>query len=175
MRTPLVISLLTSLLLPSLPACSDDEPPPADSPDAAPPDDDDPPDASPPDEGEFRRFRRFTAGGPCPDDLDCAGYIELRHDGRLLVDRIDELPVVVHKAQVSQEDLDAAVAVLTDPDLVALLDLAGPPCEPPTDIYDSMLLVEEDARHSNSVTFCTDAPIAAARAALDDLVETYLP
>ena len=175
MRTPLVVSLLTSLLLPSVLACSDDEPPPADSPDAAPPDDDDQPDASPPVEREFRRFRRYTAGGPCPDDLDCAGYIDLRHDGRLLVDRLDELPVVVHQAQVSQEDLDAAVAVLTDPELVALLDLAGPPCEPPTDIYDSMILVEEDARHSNSVTFCNDAPIAAARAALDDLVEAYLP
>ena len=178
MRTPLVVSLLASLLLPSVPACSDDEPPPGDSPDAAPPDDDDDddqPDASPPDQAEFRRFRRFSAGGPCPEDLDCAGYIDLRHDGRLRVDRVDELPVVVHEAQVSREDLDAAVAVLTDPELVALLDLAGPPCEPPTDIYDSMLLVEEDARHSNSVTFCSDAPITAARAVLDDLVESYLP
>ncbi|HEU5055207.1 MAG TPA: hypothetical protein VFU21_01725 [Kofleriaceae bacterium] len=83
--------------------------------------------------------------------------------------------MVVHEAQVSQADLDAAVAVLTDPELVALLDLARPPCDPPTDVWDSMLLVDDEARHANGVTFCTDAPIAAARAALDDLVDRYLP
>lgn len=177
MRTPLVVTFLTSLAVSSVPACSDDEPPPAGSPDADidDDDDDDEPDASPPDESEFRRFRRSTAGGPCPDDVDCSGYIDLRHDGRLLVDRDGELPVVVHQAQVSQADLDAAVPVLTDPALVALLDRAQPPCEPPSDIFDSMTLVEEDARYSNGVTFCTDEPIAAARAVLDDLAETYLP
>ena len=80
MRTPLVVTLLTSLLS-SVPACSDDQPPPADNPDARVGDED--PDATPPPpDGEFRRFQRTFGGGPCPDDVDCSGSIDLRHDPR---------------------------------------------------------------------------------------------
>ncbi len=174
MRAPLVVALFTPLLLSSVPACSDGDPPPADNPDAAA-DDGDPDASPPPPDGEFRRFRHTFGGGPCPDDVDCSGYIDLRRDGRLLVDREGELPVVIHEAQVSAGDMEEVVAVLTDPDLVALLDLAQPPCEPPTDVYEDMTLVVDSQRHGNAVTFCDDAPIVAARAALADLADRYLP
>lgn len=174
MRSPLVVTLLTPLLLASVPACSDDQPPPADNPDATV-GDDEPDAAPPPPEGEFRRFTRTFGGGPCPEDVDCGGSIDLRRDGRLLVDRVGELPVVVHEAQVSAGDLADVIPILTDADLVRLLDLQQPPCEPPTDVYEDMTLVDADRRHSNGVTFCDDAPIVAARAAITDLADRYVP
>jgi hypothetical protein len=171
MRPYRVLALLTASSLLALAGCADDSSPRPPAADAAI---DTGADASPP-VGDFTRFRRSFGGGPCPDDLDCSGYIDLRQDGRLLVDRMDEVPVVVHEATVSQSDLDEAIAVLTDPALVALLDLGEPPCEPPTDVFDSMLLVEDGDRHTNSVTLCDDDPIVAARAALDDIADAYLP
>lgn len=179
MRFPLVVTLLTSFLLFSLlPACSEDSPPggggpdaAADPPDAAPIDE---PDASPPD-AEFRRFRRSLGGGPCPDGEDCSGYVDVRRDRRLLVDKLGEVEPVIHEAEITQAELDEVIRVVTDPDLVAILDLGRPPCEPPTDVFESMMLVLDDGRHGNSVTFCDDAPLVAARAALDDLVDAYFP
>jgi hypothetical protein len=38
-----------------------------------------------------------------------------------------------------------------------------------------MTLVDDDRRHSNGVTFCDDAPIVAARAAITDLADQYVP
>jgi hypothetical protein len=125
--------------------------------------------------GDFERFRRSSAGGLCPDDTDCAGFIELAADRVLLVDRIGELPVVVHEAEVTAGELAGAIAILTDRDLVALLDLGEPPCEPPTDVFEQMLLVAGGREHSNSTTFCDDAPLVAARAVLVELADAYVP
>ena len=126
--------------------------------------------------GSFESFRYSTAAGPCPDDMDCAGFIELNSDRVLLVDRNGELPVVVHQAEVTVGELDDAVPVLTDRALIALLDLGEPPCVPPSDVFEDMTLREGGGRqHSNSVTFCDDAPIAAARAKLRALADAYFP
>ena len=83
--------------------------------------------------------------------------------------------MVIHEAQVSAGDLADIIPILTDADLVALLDLHQPRCEPPTDVFEDMTLVDDDRRHSNAVTFCDDAPIAAARAAITDLADQYVP
>lgn len=125
--------------------------------------------------GEYESFARSNSAGPCTGDMDCFGSTELTVDRVLLVDRFGELPVVIHQAEVTPEEFDAAVAVFTDPDLVALLDLGEPPCEPPTDVVEQMTLYAGGLQHSNSVTLCDDAPLAAARTVLDDLATTYFP
>ena len=126
--------------------------------------------------GTFESYRHSTAGGLCPDDLDCAGFIELTADRVLLVDKNGELPVVVHEAEVTVAELDDALPVLTDRALIALLDLGEPPCVPPSDVFEDMTLSEGGGRqHSNSVTFCEDEPIAAARATLRALADAYFP
>ena len=125
--------------------------------------------------GAFESFRRSTAGGPCAPGVDCEGYVELLADGSLRVDHLGELPVQLHEATVTPAELDAAIAVLTDPALVSLLDLGRAPCEPPTDFSESMTLVEGGTTHENSVTACDHAPLAAVRATLEALVATYAP
>jgi len=123
----------------------------------------------------FEQFTLFNSAGPCRDGMDCAGFIELNASGLLRVDRFGEVPEVVHEATVSSEDLAAAIPILTDADLVGLLDLGETPCEPPTDIFESMELVMDGVTHENSTTFCSDAPLVAARAAMRGLQETYIP
>jgi hypothetical protein len=168
MRGLLSVALLTTSLL-AAPACSDDERDRG-SPDAAV---DDTPDAAPP--ASFRRFTRVFGGGLCPADTDCTGSIEVRQNGSLLVDRLGEFPAVVHQATISAAELDQVVAIVTDPELVALLDLRHPPCPEVADAWDQMTLFEDDARHDNVVTFCDDDPIVAARAALDELAAAHVP
>jgi len=169
MRRLFPVVLLTTFLL-AAPACSDDEPA-GSSPDAAV---GGLPDAAPP-AGAFRRFTRVFGGGPCPQDMDCTGSIEVRQNRRLLVDRLGEYPAVVHEATITAAELDHVVAVVTAPDLVALLDLRHPPCPEVADAWDEMTLVDDEASHDNVVTFCDDDPIVAARAALDDLAAAYVP
>ena len=123
----------------------------------------------------FDRFRLSNSAGPCMDGEDCSGYVELSDTGQLLVDKFGEVPESVHEAQVTDEELTAAIVVLTDPDLVALLDLGAPPCKPPTDIYESMELELDGVSHQNSTTFCGDAPLEAARDVMHDLQQIYVP
>jgi hypothetical protein len=125
--------------------------------------------------GAYESFVRSSSAGPCPDDMDCFGSTELTVDRVLLVDRFGELPVVIHQAEVTPEELDAAVAVFTDRDLVALLDLGEPPCVPPSDVDEQMTLFAGGLQHSNSVTLCDDPPLEAARTTLDDLATEYFP
>lgn len=125
--------------------------------------------------GEYESFVSSIAGGPCPADTDCTGSSELTACGVLLVDRLGELPVVIHQAEVTEEEQAAAVAIFTDPALLALLDGSEPPCEGPTDVVEQMTLYAGGLQHSNAVTGCTDPPIEAARTALADLATTYFP
>lgn len=168
MRGLLSVALLTTSLLLAA-ACSDDDPA-GGSPDAAI---DDTADAAP--TSDFRRFTRVFGGGPCPEDVDCVGSIEVRQNGRLLVDRLGEFPAAVHEATITAAELDDIVEVVTDPALVALLDLHQSPCGDVADAWDEMTLLDDTVRHDNVVTFCDDAPIVAARAALDDLAAAYFP
>ena len=162
MRLRLHLATLAAALIASA-ACSDDDSSPSERADAAVA------------AGDFERFRLSSAAGPCLDDMDCAGFIELGADRVLLVDRFGELPVVVHEAEVTPGELAEAALVLTDRDLVALLDLDEPPCLPPSDVFEQMQLVAAGREHANDTTFCEDAPLEAARAALDQLVAAHIP
>lgn len=123
----------------------------------------------------FGSFRLFRSHGPCEPDMDCSGFIEFRDDGTLLVDRFNG-STLPEQATVSDSDLAEAILVLTDAELVTLLDLDEPPCIPPTDIWESMTLTELDGlEHDNGTTFCDQAPIVAARNLLNRLADEYLP
>jgi hypothetical protein len=122
----------------------------------------------------FQSFRYTVEHGPCPPSSDCSGFTELGASGLLRHDCVGRLPPMVYEAMVSAADRDAAIAVLTDPALIAALDLGKPPCQPPTDLFETMILVAGDRMHGNSVTGCMQPPIAAARAMLDKLVQKYL-
>ena len=129
-------------------------------------------DASSPD---FRRFRLSSGGGPCNVEDDCSAFIELHMDGTLRVDRWGEFPTAVHEATVSASDLGAAVPVLTNPELEALLGGPVLPCSIVTDSVVTMELVLADGALRNNVTTCEDPPIEAARTTMRQLAESYLP
>lgn len=131
--------------------------------------------------GQFESFRMSWGAGPCPPGGDCEGSIELLANGSLRLDTpcsghlaCDGLIPGTHQAVVSAADLDATIAVLTAPDLIALLDGPRPVCEPPTDIYESVAVVMDGVEHGNETTTCTAAPLRRARDALSALVEEYL-
>jgi hypothetical protein len=124
---------------------------------------------------DFECFTRSWGAGPCPPDADCSAFIELCAGGALRYDRFGETPVVIHETTVTPDELASAIEVLTDPDLVALLDLDEPPCEPPTDIGENMTLVARGVEHSNSTTACSDPPLVAARETLQALADAYWP
>ncbi len=121
----------------------------------------------------FVSFKTFR-GGFCPPQIDCSGSIELLADGTLLVDRFDDIDGGIHSASVNEFDLRAAIKVLTDPGLLEVLDAGTPPCTPPTDIFESLSLVDADGEHQESVTGCGGAEIDAARATMNSLMQNYL-
>ena len=123
----------------------------------------------------FESFRIDSGGGLCPSTADCSGFVELDADGTLRLDRDGELPVVVHQTQVTASERDQAIDVLTDPSLVALLDASELPCVPPSDVLETMTLTADGQQHMNQTTFCDEAPIDAARAALGQLTQAYFP
>lgn len=121
----------------------------------------------------FVSFKIFR-GGFCPPDIDCTGSVELLADGTLLVDRMGEMDGGIHTATVTDIDLRAAIKVLTAPGLLDVLDAGSAPCTPPTDIFESLLLVDGDGEHSESVTGCAGTEIDAARATMTSLMNKYL-
>jgi hypothetical protein len=131
-------------------------------------------DISCPKAGAFESFLYTSGSGPCPPNSDCSSFTELLALGLLRHDCSGQLPVVVHETMIPAVDRDAVIAVLTDPALVALLDQSGPPCQPPTDVFESMTLVAGGKIHKNAVTFCKQPPIETARSALNKLVQRYL-
>jgi len=125
-------------------------------------------------DASFESFK-MSHGGFCPPEYDCSGFIELTADGKLSVDRVQEFPQITHEANVSDEDLQAATAVLTDAALIDLLALEEPPCIMPSGVHEYMSLKVADAEYGNSTTFCDKPSIEAARAFMTDLAEKYLP
>ncbi len=121
----------------------------------------------------FQSFETFR-GGFCPPQADCSASIKLLADGSLFVDRMGEPDVGVHTATVSESDLSAAIEILTAPALMSILDGSDPACPAPTDVFESMTLVDDNGEHRTSITFCNQAPINAARAALNDLAAKYI-
>lgn len=123
----------------------------------------------------FESFRIDSGGGPCPDNVDCTGFVELDADGTLRLDRDGELPVVVHEAQVTAGERDQAIDVLTDPALVALLDMESLSCNPPSDVFETMSLTAGGHEHQVQTIGCDQPPIDAARSALSQLAQSYFP
>jgi hypothetical protein len=130
--------------------------------------------------GELESFRLAWSAGPCPPGGDCSGSVELLADGTLRLETpctgdmlCQELPAGTYEVVVSAGERDAAIAVLTDPALIAILQGAQPACQPPTDIFEGMTAVFEDAAYDNTTTTCDAAPLQAARDALTELVNAY--
>jgi hypothetical protein len=65
--------------------------------------------------------------------------------------------------------------VFTATDLLDRLDSGDQACNPPTDIFESITVVDADGEHRAGVTFCSFPDIDAARAMANELVEKYLP
>jgi hypothetical protein len=125
--------------------------------------------------GAFDSFRLTQSYGPCRPESDCVGYIDLDKTGRLLRDQFSGLDAPAGPASVTPAELASAIAVFTDPALVALLDASSPPCVPPTDIFETMKLVAGGVTHQNSTTMCDNAPVKAARDLIYQLGDKYLP
>ena len=125
-------------------------------------------------EPAFESFALHRSAGPCPPGIDCSGSIELDADGTLRVDIFGELPHgKIHEYTVTDDELDELIAIVTDDELVDILMQDEPPCEGPTDIYESMTLSAGGEQHHNSVTFCGGPALDAARDAMRNLADKY--
>ncbi len=122
----------------------------------------------------FQKFRLNVSAGPCQPGADCTGFIEIDSTGTLTYDKLGELPEgSVHATTVTQSELNAARSVLTNSSLIALLDLSGQICQPPTDAYETMTLWTLEASHSHETTSCNNQPIEDARQLLNNLASNY--
>ena len=75
---------------------------------------------------------------------------------------------------MSNEDFDRVVALLTAPELVALLDQDGPVCEGPMIFSEHMELDLDGYKYENVTTICENEPVVAARDALEELQARYI-
>jgi hypothetical protein len=124
----------------------------------------------------FVSFKYTHAAGLCPPTSHCSGSIEVDANGTVLVDKMGEIGGQIHEAKASAEQLAAILPVITAPALVDLLTLGHTPCIPPTDVFEEMSLQTADGGQlENSVTFCDQAPLVAARDALKQLATTLVP
>lgn len=127
------------------------------------------------DVGGFERFRLANAAGPCMPGGDCDGFVELLSTGMLHVEKFGEVGNPLYEAEVDPADFAAAVAVFTDPALLAVLDGPDPLCNPPTDIFESMLVEIDGASHEATTTTCDQPPLVAARMMAASLRDKYAP
>ena len=121
----------------------------------------------------FESVAQSYGGGLCLPEGDCQAFTELRADGLLRLDRWDEFGGPIHEAQVSAEDLAAAVAVFTAPGLVDFLaedPLARCGTVDSVEVIEPVLM---DGSRGGVTTLCKDAPLQAARAKLWELAATY--
>lgn len=123
----------------------------------------------------FNRFLMNRSAGPCPPDADCDGFIELVAPATLRVEQFGDVADNVTEVQISAEDFDAAAAVFADPELFALLALDDIICNPPTDIFEAMLVDIDGNIADNTTTGCDNPPVAAARAKANELADKYVP
>lgn len=121
----------------------------------------------------FQAFKMDFAAGPCPDESDCDSFIELRATRMLRVERFGDIGDPVIEVEVSEEDFLAAAQEFADPALIALLDGPDPVCNPPTDIFETMQVTENDNVHDAATTGCNVLPVANARDAANALMMKY--
>lgn len=123
----------------------------------------------------FDRFTLYSAAGPCPPDSDCNGFVELLSTRILRVEKFGEVGDPVTEVEISADDFAAAVVVLADPELAALLISADPLCDPPTDVYEMMEQVLGGEIRASTTTGCDQPPVEAARMTMNALREQYAP
>ncbi len=123
----------------------------------------------------FNRFLTNRSAGPCPPDADCDGFIELVAPGTLRVEKFGDVADNVTEVQISADDFDAAAAVFADPELFALLSQDDIICNPPTDVFEDMLVDLDGNIADNSTTGCDNPPVAAARVKANELADKYVP
>lgn len=123
----------------------------------------------------FERFQLNKAAGPCPPRSDCDGFVELLADGTLRVEKFGDVGDPVTEVAIDAADLDAAIPVFTDPALIALLSGAEPICDPPTDVFEEMIIEFDGTSLGAPTTACDQPPIAAARAKATELQAKYVP
>lgn len=121
----------------------------------------------------FQRVSLHTAGGPCTEEMDCEGSYELLADGTFRVDRFGEYQGGVHEAHLSAEDLESAIQVATDPELVKLLRAGPYPCGHVTDMSNDLVLELEGEHLVQEVTVCNWPEVQALRQTLRDLEDRY--
>lgn len=124
---------------------------------------------------DLERFRISRAAGPCPPDADCDGFIEVEAPNKLRVEKFGDVGNPLNEAELTDFEFSVAVSVFADPELLALLDGPEPLCDPPTDIFESMISVVDGATHEATTTACDQAPLADAREFAQALVDTYFP
>lgn len=124
---------------------------------------------------EFERFKLTRAAGPCPPDMDCDGFIELLASGLLRVEPFGEQGDPVTEVEISGDDLAMAAQVFADPELIALLDAPEPLCNPPSDVFETMLVEADGMSHDADTVFCDQAPLVAARDTANALAMKYAP
>lgn len=115
-----------------------------------------------------------SAAGPCPADVDCDGFVKLLASRTLRVEVFGDVDDSVTEVGESGGGLAAAVQVFADPALVALLDGDDPCVNPPTDIFESMLVEIDGVTHDAATTACGQPPLAAAREMANDLRAQYV-
>lgn len=123
----------------------------------------------------FERFRQSRAAGPCPPEGDCDGFFELLASRTLRFEPFGEVGDPVIEVEISEEDFAAAVLVFTDAELLALLDAPDPLCDPPTDIFEDMLVEVDGVTHDATTTTCDQPPLFDAREMIDALLAEYVP
>lgn len=124
---------------------------------------------------EFERFKLTRAAGPCPPNMDCDGFIELLASGLLRVEPFGEQGDPVTEVEISGDDLAMAAQVFADPELIALLDAPEPLCNPPSDVFETMLVEADGMSHDADTVFCDQAPLVAARDTANALAMKYAP
>ena len=123
----------------------------------------------------FERFRLSRGAGPCPPDADCDGFVEILAPQLLRVEEFGDVTDAVTEVQLSAEDFAAAALVFSDPALWALLDDPSLDCNPPTDVFEGMVVEFDGVAHESTTTNCSQPAIAAARTMAEALHSSYLP
>jgi hypothetical protein len=107
--------------------------------------------------------------------MDCDGFIELLASGLLRVEPFGEQGDPVTEVEISGDDLAMAAQVFADPELIALLDAPEPLCNPPSDVFETMLVEADGMSHDADTVFCDQAPLVAARDTANALAMKYAP
>lgn len=123
-------------------------------------------------------LERFVMVGDergCPDLAhgDCHSEVELRGDGGLRLDPWGAPGSAILEATTSLHDRREAIAALTDPALLALLD-ADKVC-PEANETEQMIVRIGGVERRNRTGYCNQEPIQAARGALIRLTAIYFP